>query len=88
MRLSIEPHRGSRIPIPYRRNIKRKGITITSDNKNLETLIDKFRQFPVTATGYTYVELYDGDNLVEKLTSQYFLNEQEIAIYKDLKNDI
>ena len=67
---------------------QREPITITSDNKNLETLIDKFRQFPVTATGYTYVELYDGDNLVEKLTSQYFLNEQEIAIYKDLKNDI
>ena len=66
----------------------KRAITITSDNKNLETLIDKFRQFPVTATGYTYVELYDGDNLVEKLTSQYFLNEQEIAIYKDLKNDI
>ena len=54
----------------------------------IETLIDKFRQFPVTATGYTYVELYDGDNLVEKITSQYFLNEQEIAIYKDLKNGI
>ena len=66
----------------------REPITITSDNKNLETLIDKFRQFPAFATSYTYVELYDGDNLVEKITSHYFLNEQEIAIYKDLKNDI
>lgn len=63
-------------------------ITITRDNENFETLIDKFRQFPAFATSYTYVELYDGDNLVEKITSQYFLNEQEIAIYKDLKNDI
>ena len=66
----------------------REPITITSDNKNLETLIDKFRQFTAFATSYTYVELYAGDNLVEKITSQYFLNEQEIAIYKDLKNDI
>ena len=66
----------------------REPITITSDNKNLETLIDKFRQFPVTSTGYVYVKLYDGDNLIEEFTSQYFPSKEGITGGKDLKNDI
>lgn len=61
-------------------------ITITRDNENFETLIDKFRQFPAFATSYTYVQLYDGDNLVEEFTSQYYLDEAEYLREVEQKN--
>ena len=56
----------------------KESITITSNNKSFQSLIDKFRQSPCTSTSYTHVELYDGDNLIEEFTSQYFPNKEEI----------
>lgn len=38
----------------------KESITITSNNKSFQLLIDKFRQSPCTSTSYTHVELYDG----------------------------
>ena len=56
----------------------KESITITSNNKSFQLLIDKFRQSPCTSTSYTHVELYDGDNLIEEFTSQYIPNKEEI----------
>lgn len=56
----------------------KESITIASNNKNFQLLIDKFRQSPCTSTSYTHVELYDGDNLMEEFTSQYIPNKEEI----------
>lgn len=50
----------------------KESITITSNNKSFQLLIDKFRQSPCTSTSYTHVELYDGDNLIEEFTSQIY----------------
>lgn len=56
----------------------KESMTITSNNKKFQLLIDKFRQSPCTSTNYTHVELYDGDNLIEEFTSQYIPNKEEI----------
>lgn len=56
----------------------KESITITSNNKSFQLLIDKFRQSSCTSTSYTHVELYDGDNLIEEFTSQYIPNKEEI----------
>ena len=56
----------------------KESITITSNNKSFQLLIDKFRQIPDILTSYTHVKLYDGDNLIEEFTSQYFPNKEEI----------
>ena len=45
----------------------KESITITSNNKSFQLLIDKFRQSPCTSTSYTHVELYDGDNLIHNI---------------------
>ena len=52
-------------------------ITITRDNENFEALIDKFKEFPALATSYTYVNLYDGDDLIEAFDSLHYLDETE-----------
>ena len=56
----------------------KESITITSNNKSFQLLIDNFRQIPDILTSYTHVKLYDGDNLIEEFTSQYFPNKEEI----------
>jgi hypothetical protein len=56
----------------------KESITITSNNKSFQLLIDNFRQIPDILTSYTHVKLYDGDNLIEEFTSQYIPNKEEI----------
>lgn len=54
----------------------KESITITSNNKSFQLLIDNFRQIPDILTSYTHVKLYDGDNLIEEFT--YLLKDDVI----------